>query len=64
MPENSDTLSVRTRKTMFGLFGLMFAAGAALRASYGDILFTLFLATFAAAAVVLRWMTGKWWAEL
>ncbi len=64
MPANPDALSVPLRRTIFGLFGWLFTAGAVLRLIYGDILFPLFLAVFAAMAFTLRWMTGKWWAEL
>lgn len=64
MPDHADVLSVRARKTIFGLFGLFFAAGAGLRLVYGDILFPLFLGVFATIAFTLRWMSGKWWAEL
>lgn len=64
MSTTSDALSVRSRKIIFGAFGVMFSLGAVLRLTYGDILFPLFLAVFAAMAFALRWMTGKWWAEL
>lgn len=61
--ENAEVLSVRVRKTIFGLFGWSFVAVAVLRVIYGDVLFPLFFAVFATIAFGLRWMTGKWWAE-
>ena len=64
MEENSDVLSVRTRKRIFGGFAWAFVAVAVLRFSYGDVLSTLFFGTFATIAFALRRITGKWWAEL
>ncbi len=62
--EDPDVLSVRARRLIFGAFGLVFTAAAVLRASYGDVLLPVFFGTFALAAFTLRWMSGKWWAEL
>lgn len=59
-----EVLSVRTRRLIFGGFGWIFTAAALLRVSYGDVLMPLFFGLFAAAAFTLRWMSGKWWAEL
>ncbi|MGI9666216.1 MAG: hypothetical protein ACR2N2_03825 [Acidimicrobiia bacterium] len=62
--DDDEFLSVRTRRLVFGGFGWVFTAIALLRLSYGDVLMPVFFGFFAAAAFLVRWMSGKWWAEL
>lgn len=62
--DDPEVLSVRARRAIFGAFGCVFAAVAILRMTYGDVLFPLVFAVFAAVAFTLRWITGKWWAEM
>ena len=64
MDERAEVLSVRARKLVWGGIAWFFTAGALLRASYGDVAFPAVLGVFALGAFTLKWMTGKWWAEL
>ena len=64
MLESSEETSIRIRKTAWGLFGGLFTFGAVMQASYGKIVEPVFFGLFAVAAFTMRWLTGKWWAEL